>query len=138
VIEHVDPDLSVGNNPRYRRLPEHFARRHRVDDDSRIFEKISRRLLGQLQAVFKAVNETFFFQLIKGVGRPLQGLAEQAEAIVKSLKRFFSSGFFHGSRSTEQDCDHRHRLFKPAIGRVQAECCMFDLGRGEVQPSPRF
>ena len=41
------------------------------------------------------MDEAFLFQLIESVSAALQGLTEQAETIVKSLKRFFSKDFFH-------------------------------------------
>ena len=96
MVEHVDPDLAVGNDSGDGRLSKHLARSDRRDDQPRLFEKIARRLPGQFQAVFETMDGPFLFQLAESARSPLESLTKPGQSIIKALKAARpSAGGFH-------------------------------------------
>ena len=96
MVEHVDPDLAVGDHSGNGRLSKHLARSDRRDDQPRLFEKIARRLPGQFQAVFETMDGPFLFQLAESGGSPLESLTKPGQSIIKALKACCPSvGGFH-------------------------------------------
>ena len=62
MVQHVDPDLTVGNNLRFNRLLDYLARRDGSDDDPSSFEIILSRFPREFESVLEPVHNPFLLE----------------------------------------------------------------------------
>src|SRR5438094_753603 len=59
VVQHIDPNLAVGDNLRDKGILENLPRGYRRDANTTGFQEILDRLPGQLKGILKPLNDAF-------------------------------------------------------------------------------
>ncbi len=89
VIEHVNPDLPIGENLGRECILQHLPGRDRGKDKAALFQVILHGLPCEFEAILESLDDAFLFQLIQCRGAPLHRVAQKHECSVEVLKALF-------------------------------------------------
>lgn len=101
VVEHVDPYLTVIEQPRRKSRFDDRARRDRFDDLSFVFKIILEGLPGEFQGEFETLDGPFLFQVGQGADAPFQGLAQENHGAVATMSLISALFFLRFWRETK-------------------------------------
>ena len=131
MVEHVDPDLSVLDYVGGKSLFDDLPGCHRVDHDSTVLQVVFTCFPSKLVAIFKSLDDPFFFKQGKGA-IVFERLAEECKGVIEILKALFPAdvvphgvefNIFGGLRIDYSDSGHWPVAVRKELCSVEHKTC---------------